>query len=237
MIDASGCEGRDPVEDFKRINEELVEYGGLSDRMQIVAANKTDIYDAHENVQRLHEYLDPLGIEIFEVSAATRQGFTPLLKRIAQVLPTLPEPASMEDLPEETLDEKTLGEQFTIYREHGEFFVDGPGAQRLIDSVNFDDEESVNWLMGIKCLKGCGMSIEDIKRYGDLCLQGDETLAERREIMNRQLALARQKLKEAQEIFDYITKKVAHYDDVIAGKTTDDTNPSTRILPSKNCCK
>ena len=113
--------------------------------MQIVAANKTDIYDAHENVQRLHEYLDPLGIEIFEVSAATRQGFTPLLKRIAQVLPTLPEPASMEDLPEETLDEKTLGEQFTIYREHGEFFVDGPGAQRLIDSVNFDDEESVNW--------------------------------------------------------------------------------------------
>ena len=64
------------------------------------------------------------------------------------------------------------------------------------------DEESVNWLMGIKCLKGCGMSIEDIKRYGDLCLQGDETLAERREIMNRQLALARQKLKEAQEIFD-----------------------------------
>lgn len=145
VVDASGCEGRDPVEDFKRINEELVEYGGLSDRMQIVAANKTDIYDAHENVQRLHEYLDPLGIEIFEVSAATRQGFTPLLKRIAQVLPTLPEPASMEDLPEEMLDEKTLGEQFTIYREHGEFFVDGPGAQRLIDSVNFDDEESVNW--------------------------------------------------------------------------------------------
>ena len=45
------------------------------------------------------------------------------------------------------------------------------------------DEESINWLMGIKCLKGCGMSIEDIKRYGDLCLQGDETLAERREIM------------------------------------------------------
>ena len=51
----------------------------------------------------------------------------------------------MEDLPEETLDEKTLGEQFAISREHGEFFVDGPGAQRLIDSVNFDDEESVNW--------------------------------------------------------------------------------------------
>ena len=144
VIDASGCEGRDPVEDFKRINEELVEYGGLADRMQIVAANKTDLYEAHENVQRLHEYLDPQGIEIFEVSAATRQGFTPLLRRIAQVLPTLPEPESMEDLPEETLDDM-MGDRFTIYRENGEFFVDGPGAQRLIDSVNFDDEESLNW--------------------------------------------------------------------------------------------
>ena len=97
------------------------------------------------------------------------------------------------------------------------------------------DEESINWLMGIKCLKGCGMSIEDIKRYGDLCLQGDGTLAERREIMRRQLVLAEQKLNEAKEVFDYITKKVAHYDDVIAGKTTDDTNPATRKIPTRTC--
>lgn len=97
------------------------------------------------------------------------------------------------------------------------------------------DEESVNWLMGIKCLKGCGMSIEDIKRYGDLCLQGDGTLAERREIMRKQLAFAEQKLNEAKEVFDYITRKVAHYDDVIAGIKADDTNPATRSLPMK-CC-
>ena len=97
------------------------------------------------------------------------------------------------------------------------------------------DEESINWLMGIKCLKGCGMSIEDIKRYGDLCLQGDGTLYERREIMRSQLVLAEQKLNEAKEIFDYITKKVAHYDDVIAGKTDDDTNPATRKIPTQTC--
>lgn len=99
------------------------------------------------------------------------------------------------------------------------------------------DEESINWLMGIKCLKGCGMSIEDIKRYGDLCLQGDGTLKERRKIMRKQLVLAKQKLNEAQEVFDYITKKIAHYDDVIAGKTADDTNPATRILTDESCCK
>ena len=97
------------------------------------------------------------------------------------------------------------------------------------------DEESVNWLMGIKCLKGCGMSIEDIKRYGDLCLQGDGTLAERREMMRKQRVLAEQKLNEAKEVLDYITKKVAHYDNVIAGKTADDTNPASRQIPSQSC--
>ena len=97
------------------------------------------------------------------------------------------------------------------------------------------DDESVNWLMGIKCLKGCGASIEDIKKYGDLCLQGDKTLLERREIMLKQLVLAERKLKEAQYVFDYVSQKVAHYDDVIAGKTADDTNPVTRKTPLSKC--
>ena len=96
------------------------------------------------------------------------------------------------------------------------------------DSANrrIFDEESINWLMGIKCLKGCGMSIEDIKKYGDLCLIGDETLIERREIMKKQLEIAKQNLEAAQEILEYVKKKVAHYDDVIAGKIADDTNPN-----------
>ena len=96
------------------------------------------------------------------------------------------------------------------------------------DSANrrIFDEESINWLMGIKCLKGCGMSIEDIKKYGDLCLIGDETLIERREIMKKQLEIAKQNLENAKEILEYVKKKVAHYDDVIAGKIADDTNPN-----------
>lgn len=97
------------------------------------------------------------------------------------------------------------------------------------------DEESINWLMGIKCLKGCGMSIEDIKKYGDLCLIGDETLKERREIMYNQIAIAERKLKEAQEVLNYVRKKLAHYDDIIAGKTIDDTNPATRKIPLNKC--
>lgn len=88
------------------------------------------------------------------------------------------------------------------------------------------DEESINWLMGIKCLKGCGMTIEDIKKYGDLCLIGDETLIERRDIMKKQLEIAKQNLEDAKAILEYVKKKVAHYDDVIAGKVLDDTNPN-----------
>lgn len=96
------------------------------------------------------------------------------------------------------------------------------------DSANrrIFDEESINWLMGIKCLKGCGMSIEDIKKYGDLCLIGDETLIERREIMKKQLEIAKQNLENAKSILEYVKKKVEHYDDIIEGKIADDTNPN-----------
>ena len=145
VLDASGSEGRDPLEDFRRINAELAQYGDLAARKQIVAANKTDLYEAQENVERLQAALGPEGIEVFAVSAATRQGFTPLLKRIAQLLPSLPLPESMEDLPVEEDGTELERDAFVITREHGKFYVDGPGAQRLIDSVNFDDEESLNW--------------------------------------------------------------------------------------------
>ena len=136
VLDASGSEGRDPLEDFRRINAELAQYGDLAARKQIVAANKTDLYEAQENVERLQAALGPEGIEVFAVSAATRQGFTPLLKRIAQLLPSLPLPESMEDLPVEEDGTELEGDAFVITREHGKFYVDGPGAQRLIDSVN-----------------------------------------------------------------------------------------------------
>ncbi len=142
VIDVSGSEGRDPVEDFDRINGELQQYGRLAERPQIVAANKTDLPDAEENIARLREHLEDLGISVFPVSAATRQGFAPLLKEVARVLPTLPEPEPMED--DEPLEEETV-DAFVVTEEEGIFFIEGPGVQRLIDSVNFGDEESLNW--------------------------------------------------------------------------------------------
>lgn len=144
VVDIAGSEGRDPAEDFDRINEELKRYGELAARPQIVAANKTDLPGAEENLARLRAHLEGKSIAVFPVSAATRQGFAPLLKEIARILPTLPEPEPLEDA-EEPVELPEEGDAFTIRAENGLYFVEGPGAQRLIDSVNFGDEDSLNW--------------------------------------------------------------------------------------------
>ena len=87
------------------------------------------------------------------------------------------------------------------------------------------DDESISWLEGIKCLRKCGVSIEDIKRYSDLCLSDEgDALQKRYEFMRKQRALSYQHLQEAQELVDYMEHKVKHYEDILAGKAEDDTN-------------
>lgn len=144
VLDIAGSEGRDPIEDFERINEELCQYGRLAERRQIVAANKTDLPGAQENLERLRAHLAGRDIEIFPVSAATRAGFEALLRAISRILPTLPAPEPMEDAPAEP-DPLPEGDAFTVSVQNGIYYVAGPGAQRLVDSVNFGDEESLNW--------------------------------------------------------------------------------------------
>lgn len=144
VLDIAGSEGRDPIEDFDRINAELGQYGALAERPQIVAANKMDLPEGEANLERLRAHLEGRGIPIFPVSAATRQGFAPLLKEIVRVLPTLPEPegeAVLDAIPED-LTEK---DAFAVRREDDYYIVEGPGVDRLIRSVNFSDHESMSW--------------------------------------------------------------------------------------------
>lgn len=102
------------------------------------------------------------------------------------------------------------------------------GANRRV----FDDE-SLNWLQGVKCLRGCGVSIEDIKLYCDMCREGDGALQKRYEFMLRQKELAYKRLEEAKEVAEYMDHKVAHYEEIMAGKIEDDANPATAVL--KKC--
>lgn len=89
------------------------------------------------------------------------------------------------------------------------------------------NEESVNWMQGIKCLKGCGASIGDIQDYCRLCLmeESEENLRARYQIIVKQRAEAYRRVAEAQATAKYMDEKVAHYEAILAGQVPDDTNP------------
>ena len=89
------------------------------------------------------------------------------------------------------------------------------------------DEESVNWMQGIACLKGCGASIEDIKEYCDLCRlpESRETLYARYQIILRQREQAYQRIEEAKATAAYMDEKVQHYKQILSGLIPDDSNP------------
>ena len=143
VIDMSGLEGRDPVEDYEHINHELEAYGELKNRPQIVAANKMDIPEAEENLKRFREHVGK-DVPVYPVSAATRRGFSELIDAVVQKLSALPPAAPFEEEEIESLPLIGLS-QFTVTREDGVFVVSGPAVTHLVDSVNFEDEESLNW--------------------------------------------------------------------------------------------
>ena len=142
VIDVSGSEGRDPAEDFDRINEELQKYGDLADRPQIIAANKMDLPDGETGLQMLRDHVGDR-YPIFPVSAAARQGFDALMNRVADTLAALPPMAPFTE--EEMLPEMLENTGFEVTRDGKVFVVTGTAVTQLMDSVNFSDEESLNW--------------------------------------------------------------------------------------------
>ena len=142
VIDAAGSEGRDPVEDYEQINQELEKYGDLATRPQIVAANKMDIPDGETGYQMLKDHIGGKW-PIFPVSAATHEGFDALMDCVAQTLAALPpmEPFTEEEMLPEMLENTG----FEVTKDGKVFVVSGSAVTQLIDSVNFDDEESMNW--------------------------------------------------------------------------------------------
>ncbi|MBQ6373228.1 MAG: GTPase ObgE [Clostridia bacterium] len=144
VVDISGSEGRDPLDDFDAIMKELEAYGDLKDRPMIAVANKMDLPGAQENLARLEEKLSDTGIPVFAVSAATRSNFDALMYATADMLAKCPpaEPFSEEEL--SALDDDA-GEPFVIETEGGVYFVSGRQMDQLLASVNFENEESLNW--------------------------------------------------------------------------------------------
>ena len=143
VVDVSGSEGRDPLQDLDTINSELNRYGNLGEKPQIIVCNKMDIPGAEENLERIRAYAAENGCAVFAVSAATHQGFDELLDETARQLEELPPILHFQE--EEIPEEEIIPDAFEVTLEDGVYVVSGRGMDRLIESVNFDDQESLNW--------------------------------------------------------------------------------------------
>lgn len=157
VIDVSGTEGRNPVEDFNTINEELKQYSEkLAARKQIIVANKIDSMQDENLYKELEKMAKEKGIEIYKISAVTGEGIEGLLKHVSEILKILPK----EDVVEVVGGKKvyTLEDEipFTITREDGMWIVDGPGVQKIMRRVNLEDNESMYYFQ--KCLDELGVN-------------------------------------------------------------------------------
>ena len=146
VVDVSGSEGRDPIEDFEAINAELQQYSPeLASRKMIVAANKVDIMVDPENLEKLRKHVEAQGLEFFELSAAAHQGTRELVKKAAQELAQLPPVIVYEATYVERPPEVDTTGEVSIERYDDTWVIESPWLQRLIANVNFSDYESRNW--------------------------------------------------------------------------------------------
>lgn len=163
VLDVSGSEGRDPVEDFYKINDELKKYNiKLEDKLQIIAANKIDILDGDE-LDRLKAELEPKGYKIYPVSAATREGIDELKYGMWELL-------SQVEVEYETFDEELIffeeedeEEEIIVEIQEGKYVVEGSFIERLLQSVYFDDPDSVRYFQETLRRKGV---IDRLKNLG-----------------------------------------------------------------------
>lgn len=142
VIDISGSEGRNPVDDYRRINSELEKYSKrLAQLPQIIAANKMDITGADENLELLKKEVENDGVKVFPVSAAAVKGFDALLDEIIKTLAALPKVYEFE---EEDMPERTKYEPgFEIAMDGDVFVVSGGSVDYILDTTYADDEISM----------------------------------------------------------------------------------------------
>ena len=143
VVDVSGSEGRDPVENFDAINAELSRWSSeLSTRPQIVVATKTDIMEDDSLLNALRAHVEPLGFPVFPLSAASHTGTRELVQKIAERLAELPPVAVYEPTYVPRPPRLDADEPLAVECEGGVWYVSGPWLERLMANVNFSDYES-----------------------------------------------------------------------------------------------
>ena len=148
IVDITGHEGRNALEDFDKINEELKLYNEkLSHRPQVVVANKMDILEDESVYEEFKEELEGRGYKVFKMSAATRQGIDDVIAYVSQLLKEVEdiELVTEEEMYRPELDESNDDEGLTVEIEDGVYVVKGKALRRIMYSVNFDDMESIQY--------------------------------------------------------------------------------------------
>ena len=172
FLDVSGQEGRNPVEDFYAINEELKKYSEkLSTRKQIIVANKIDVIQDEKLLEEVEKLAKKEGLELYKISGATKQGVQELIDHVSEVLKTLPKEdlIEIEDKIVYTLEDEK--QQWEIEKQDEVFIVTGKAVERLMGRINIEDNESMYYLQ--KSLRNMGIE-EQLKEMG-IC-EGDTVI-------------------------------------------------------------
>ena len=146
VVDVSGCEGRDPKQDFEQINHELVGFSAeLAQRPQIVLGNKCDIA-TEEQIADFQAYVEEKGYTFMPISAATRQGIDNLPAIVYARLKELP-PVKVYEAEYKRPDKSAEGQRpFTVTRQGDhDFDVDAPWLERILAGTNVEDYESLQY--------------------------------------------------------------------------------------------
>ena len=162
IVDVAGSEGRDPKQDFEIINTELKKFNPeLAERPMLVAGNKCDLA-TDEQIEDFKNYVESKGYEFFPIMAAIRYDVDPLLNRISELLSKLPpvkryEPEPLPQKPVEDFEKNAV----KITKQDNVYMVEGEWLLQVINSVNFDDYESLQYFQRVLIQTGVIDALRD----------------------------------------------------------------------------
>lgn len=181
MLDMSGIEGRDPRDDYEKINLELAKYSAeLAERPQVVVANKMDLPNAEENLAAFRERYP--GLDVIPISAATGEGVDEVLRVVWKLLQEI-RAQNQQELDPAKIPEVIVVEEpkaaadlrdFTVKRDNDVYVLEGAGIERLMQRIDFNNEESVKWFLrvlddigAVEALRQAGIKDNDTVRVGE----------------------------------------------------------------------
>jgi len=176
VIDIAATEGRDPIQDFYVINDELKKYSpSLAEKPQIIALNKSDITGAEDNARKFVDDIGSKGYKIFTISAATNKGLKELMQYVGNMLKDIPETTFADDADDVVVYTAKEEKPFEIRKEGDVYVVEGNWVRKLVNSTNFNNHESLQYFQRaikrigiVDALENMGISEGDTVRMYDL---------------------------------------------------------------------